>query len=132
VRAVSVKAGPRAWRLLAVPGILAATALAANWALARAVLDQVVDGAVLALAEAEAAALTSNPQAPIRVHEMPPGTAAPSFARLDKFVQVLALDGRVVARGMTLGIARLPPPPALLARLRSQVTVFASGVHVGD
>jgi len=132
VTPLSFKARLTLWHLLAVTVILAATALAANWALSRAVLDQVVDGAVLALAEAEAAALTSNPQAPIRVHEMPPGTAAPSFARLDKFVQVVALDGRVVARGMTLGIARLPAPPALLARLRSQETVFETVVDFGE
>jgi hypothetical protein len=65
---LSFKARLTLWHLLAVTVVLAATALAANWALSRAVLDQVIDGAVLALAEAEAAALTSTPQAPIRVH----------------------------------------------------------------
>ncbi len=129
---LSFKARLTLWHLLAVTVILAATALAANWALSRAVLDQVIDGAVLALAEAEAAALTSTPRAPIRVHEMPPGTAAPSFARLDKFVQVVTLDGRVVARGMTLGTARLPAPPALLVRLSNQETVFETVEDFGE
>ena len=98
--ALSFKARLTLWHLFAVLVILAATAIVANWALSRAVLDQMVDEAVLALAEAEGAALTTSPQALIRVHEMPPGTSAPSFARLDKFVQIVAMDGRVVARGM--------------------------------
>jgi len=128
MRALSFKARLTFWHLLAVVVVLTITALAANWALSRIVLDQVIDGAVLALAEAEAAALTTTPQSPIRVHEGPPGTAAPSFARLDKFVQVVALDGRVIARGLTLGTARLPAPPSLLARLHDRETVFET-VH---
>jgi len=122
--ALSFKARLTLWHLVAVAVILAGTAVAADWALSRAVLNQVIDGAVLTLAEAEAAALATTPQAPLRVHETPPGTAAPSFARLDKFVQIIALDGRVIARGMTLGTARLPASPALLARLRDGETVF--------
>jgi len=122
--ALSFKARLTLWHLVAVAVILAGTAVAADWALPRAVLNQVIDGAVLTLAEAEAAALATTPQAPLRVHETPPGTAAPSFARLDKFVQIIALDGRVIARGMTLGTARLPASPALLARLRDGETVF--------
>jgi len=128
MRPLSFKARLTLWHLLAVVVVLTLTALAADWALSRAVLDQVIDGAVLALAEAEAAALTTTPQSAIRVHEVPPGTAAPSFARLDKFVQVVDLDGRVIARGLTLGTARLPAPPSLLARLRDRETVFET-VH---
>lgn len=129
---LSFKARLTLWHLLAVVVILTGTALAGNWALSRIVLGQVIDGAVLALAEAEAAALTTTPQSPIRVHEMPPGTAAPSFTRLDKFVQIVALDGRVIARGMTLGTARLPASPALLARLRDRETVFETVNDFGE
>jgi len=129
---LSFKARLTLWHLAAVVVILAGTALAANWALSRAVLNQVIDGAVLALAEAEAAALATTPQLPIRVHEMPPGTAAPSFARLDKFVQIVDLDGRVIARGMTLGTARLPTSPALLTRLRDRETIFETVNDFGE
>jgi two-component system, OmpR family, sensor kinase len=132
VTALSFKARLTLWHLLAVLVILAATALVANWALSRAVLDQMVDESVLALAEAEGAALTTSPQAPIRVHEMPPGTSAPSFARLDKFVQIVAMDGHVVARGMTLGTARLPTRPALLTRVRDGETVFETVTDFGE
>jgi len=130
--ALSFKARLTLWHLFAVLVILAATALVTNWALSRAVLDQMVDEAVLALAEAEGAALTTSPQALIRVHEMPPGTSAPSFARLDKFVQIVAMDGRVVARGMTLGTARLPTGPALLIRIRDGETVFETVTDFGE
>jgi len=129
---LSFKARLTLWHLLAVVFILGGTALAANWALSRAVLGQMIDGAVLTLAEAEAAALTSTPRAPIRVHERPPGTAAPSFARLDKFVQIVDLDGRVIARGMTLGTAQLPTSPALLARLGDRETVFETIDDFGE
>src|SRR5262245_41625903 len=109
---LSFKARLTLWHLTAVVIILASTALAADLALSRTVLNQIIDGEVLALAEAEAAALATTPQLSLRVHEMAPGTAAPSFARLDKFVQIVDMDGRVVARGMTLGSARLPATPA--------------------
>lgn len=130
--ALSFKARLTLWHLLAVVVILAGTALAANWALSRAVLDQMVDGAVLALAEAEAAALATTPPSAIRVHETPPGTAAPSFARLDKFVQIVGMDGRVVSRGMTLGIARLPASPTLLTRIRDGGAVFETVNDFGE
>ena len=61
-----------------------------------------------------------------------PGAGPPSFARLDKFVQITDLDGRVVARSATLGTARLPTPPALLARVRDGETVFATVTDFGE
>ena len=129
---LSFKARLTLWHLATVAILLAGTALAANWALSRAVLDRIVDGAVLALAEAEAGALVAAPQLPVRVHEMAPGTAAPSFARLDKFVQIVDLEGRVIARGVTLGIARLPTSPGLVARLRAGETVFETVTDFGE
>jgi two-component system, OmpR family, sensor kinase len=47
-------------------------------------------------------------------------------------VQITDLDGRVVARGATLGTARLPTPPALLARVRDGETVFATVADFGE
>ena len=130
--ALSFKARLTLWHMAVAALMLAGTALVANWALSRAVLSQVIDGAVLALAEAEAAALVATPQLPIRVHEMAPGTAAPSFVRLDKFVQIVDLEGRVIARGVTLGIAQLPASPAVLARLRDGETVFETRDDFGE
>jgi two-component system OmpR family sensor kinase len=129
---LSFKARLTLWHLAAVVLMLAGTALAANWALSRAVLNQIIDGAILALAEAEAGALVAAPQLPVRVHEMAPGTAAPSFIRLDKFVQIVDLHGKVVAHGVTLGIARLPASPGLLGRLRGGETVFETVTDFGE
>lgn len=129
---LSFKARLTLGHLAAVTLILAVTALTANWALSRAVLSQIIDGAILALAEAEAAALVENPHMPARVHEMAPGTAAPSFARLDKFVQIVRMDGQVIARSGTLGSARLPTKPGLLAQLQEGQTVFATVDDFGE
>ena len=63
---------------------------------------------------------------------MAPGAAAPSFPRLDKFIQIVDLDGRVVARSANLGTARLPTPAALLARLRDGEPVFETLPDFGD
>jgi two-component system OmpR family sensor kinase len=78
------------------------------------VMGRVIDDAILWLASTEAAALQVDPSQPVRLHELAPGAGPPSFTRLDKFVQITDLDGRVVERGATLGTARLPTPPALL------------------
>jgi hypothetical protein len=100
---LSFKARLTLGHLAAVVLILVGTALMANWLLSRAVLSQIIDRAILALAEAEAAAMVENPHLPTHVHEMAPGTAAPSFARLDKFVQIVRMDGQAIARSVTLG-----------------------------
>jgi two-component system, OmpR family, sensor kinase len=121
---LSFKARLTLGHLAAVVLILVGTALMANWLLSRAVLSQIIDRAILALAEAEAAAMVENPHLPTHVHEMAPGTAAPSFARLDKFVQIVRMDGRAIARSVTLGNTRLPTKPDLLARLQGGETVF--------
>ncbi len=110
----------------------AAAAFGAEWALRSVVLGRIIDDAILSLASTEAAALQADPGRPIRVHEIPPGAGPPSFARLDKFVQIIDLDGRLVARSMTLGTARLPTPPALLARLRDGETVFRTVTDFGE
>ena len=112
--------------------LLTVAALGADWALRRIVLGQVIDDAILSLASTEAAALQGDSTRPVRVHEMGAGGGPPSFVRLDKFVQIIDVDGNVVARGVTLGTARLPAPPALLARLRSGETVFATVMDFGE
>ncbi len=129
---LSFKARLTLGHLAAVGLILVGTALMANWALSRAVLSQIIDGAILALAEAEAAAMVENPHPPTHVHEMAPGTAAPSFARLDKFVQIVRMDGQAIARSVTLGNARLPTKSDLLARLQSGQTVFETVDNFGE
>jgi two-component system OmpR family sensor kinase len=111
--------------------LLTLTAFAADWALRRAVLGTVVDDAILWLASTEAAAIQADPAKPVRVHDIAPGTG-PSFARLDKLVQITDLDGGVAARSMTLGSASLPTSPGLLARLRDGETVFATVADFGD
>jgi two-component system, OmpR family, sensor kinase len=61
---------------------------------------------------------------PLHIHEMSPGTAPPSFPRLDKFIQIVDLDSRVIARSANLGTARLPTSAPLLTKLRTGEKVF--------
>jgi len=129
---LSFKARLTLVHLVAVALILVGTALTANWALSRAVLSQIIDAGILALAEAEAAAMVEKPHPPTHVHEMAPGTAAPSFARLDKFVQIVRMDGQAIARSVTLGNTRLPTKPDLLARLQGGQTVFETVDNFGE
>ncbi len=119
------------WHLVAVGLILAVASLGEDWVFSRMVLGQ-VDQALLDLAQTEATALLIDPKQPVRIHEMSPGTAPPSFPRLDKFVQIVDLGGRVVARSTNLGTARLPTPPLLLSRLRAGERVFETLKDFGD
>ena len=123
----------RLWlgQVVVLAALLALAAFGADWALRRVVLGEIIDDAILSLASTEAAALQSDPAHP-RVHEIAAGAGPPSFARLDKFVQITDLDGGVVAQSGTLGTARLPTPPALLARLRNGETVFWTVTDFGE
>jgi two-component system, OmpR family, sensor kinase len=103
--------------------MLAIAALGADWALRRVILGR-VDDEILALAHTEAAALRDDPTVPLRILEITPGP--PSFVRLDKLVQITDLDGHVATRSATLGSARLPTAPDLLARLRDGDIVFGT------
>ncbi len=129
---LNIKTRLALWHMAIVGVVLAGSAVGADLALRRVVLGHVIDEAVLALAEAEAAALQANPRDPIRVHELAPGTGPPEFVRLDKFVQILDLEGGVLARSATLGTARLPAPGPLLARLRAGETVFQTVRDFGE
>ena len=112
--------------------MLTLAAFGADWALRRVVLGRIIDDAVLWLASTEAAALQADPAHPVRVHEMAPGAGPPSFARLDKFVQITDLDGQVVARSATLGTSRLPTPAGMLERAREGETVFGTVSDFGE
>jgi two-component system OmpR family sensor kinase len=132
VRPVGFKT--RLWlgHVAVLAAMLGLAALGADWALRRVVLGQVIDDAILSLASTEAAALQADPAQPVRVHEVAPGTGPPSFVRLDKFVQIVDLEGNVLARSLTLGTLHLPASPGLLARLRDGETVFATVTEVGE
>ena len=119
------------WHTAAVACFLAVGAFAGHWALARLVLGQ-LDAALVALAETEASALEADPGHPLRVHEFAPGTAPPSFVRLDRFVQIVDLDGNVLAKSANLGTARLPAPQAMLQRLRAGEVVFETFEDFGE
>jgi two-component system, OmpR family, sensor kinase len=112
--------------------MLAVAAFGADWMLRRIVLGQIIDDAIVSLASTEAAALQGDAPHVVRVHEAGPGAGPPSFARLDKFVQIIDLDGGVVARSATLGTAHLPVLPTLLARLREGETVFGTLTDFGE
>src|SRR5436190_1192146 len=122
---------PREYAILEVL-MRSLAAIGADWALRGVVLGQIIDDAILSLASTEAAALQADPGQSIRVHEIAPSAGPPSFVRLDKFVQIIDADGRVVARSATLGTARLPTPAALLARLRDGETVFGTVTDFGE
>jgi two-component system, OmpR family, sensor kinase len=109
--------------VVAVGLILAMASLGADWAFSRMVLGQ-VDQALLDLALAEANATTADLSHPLHIHEMSPGTAPPSFPRLDKFIQFVDLDSRIIARSANLGTARLPTSASLLAKLRTGEKAF--------
>jgi len=119
------------WHLVWVAVILAVAALIADWALARLVREQ-VDSALLTLARDEIAAIQRTPSEPLRIHEAPPGTARPSFERLDKFVQIVTADGEPLARSATLGTAKLPLSERARAGLRRQHIVYETVENFGD
>ena len=111
--------------------ILGIASLGANWVFSRMVLGQ-FDQALLELFKTEASAVLADPRHRLQVHEMPPGTAPPSFPRLDKFIQIVDLEGRVLARSANLGSVRLPTSPALLEQLRSGEQVLETLHDFGD
>jgi two-component system OmpR family sensor kinase len=123
----------RLWlgQVVVLAAMLGLAAFGAEWALRRVVLGEIIDDAILSLASTEAAAIHGGAGGP-RVHEIEAGSGPPSFARLDKFVQVTDLDGEVIAKSGTLGTARLPTPAALLAQLRNGATVFRTVPDFGE
>ena len=119
------------WHLLCVAVILAIAALASDRALAGLVRHQ-VDSALLALGKQEIAAIQQKPDEPFRVHEPLPGTARPTFERLDKFVQIATADGTVVARSGTLGPTTLPLSPRARERLHRDKSLYETVENFGE
>ncbi|MBV8036553.1 ATP-binding protein [Roseateles sp.] len=117
--------------LVSITAVLAITAWVTYWSLVNALRGQ-LDGALLALAEQEAGILAENPRLPVRVHEAGASRAPPSYARLDRLVQIIDARGGVLARSGNLGDAQLPTPPALLERLKAGETVFETLRHYGE
>lgn len=106
-----------------IVAVMALGAFAAHWSLSRSVHEQ-LDGALLALAETESAMLASEPSLPVHVHEAPVGPAPPQFVRLDRLVQIIGSDGKVLARSANLGSAQLPVSANTLEHLAAGETVF--------
>jgi len=117
--------------LAVIVPVLAVAAWSGYWSLSRAAHGQ-LDAALLALAEAEAGVLLQNPTQPPRVHEVAPGPLPPSFVRLDRLVQILDVQGRVLARSANLGSAQLPITPSLLARVAAGEPVFETLQGYGE
>ena len=111
--------------------VVAIAAAVGQWALSDAVHDQ-LDAALLALAEAEGATLNDPRNGPVRVHEVPPGPAPPSFARLDRLVQIVDANGSVLARSANLGGAKLPVSPRLPEYLASGEITFETLPGFGE
>jgi len=100
-----------------------AAAFAGWYELSRSVRGQ-LDAALLALAETEAGMLADAKGIAVHVHEAPVGTAPPSLNRLDRLVQIIDAQGRVLARSSNLGASKLPASPSLLQQLAAGETVF--------
>jgi len=128
---LNLKARVLLWHVATVGLILAVASIGADLVFSRMVLGQ-FDQALLELAQTEAADAMAHPTGPLEINERAPGTAPPSFPRLDKFIQIVDGTGAVVARSANLGTARLPTPPALLARLRANEQVFETLRDFGD
>ncbi len=111
--------------------VLACSGFGAYWMLSKAVHNQ-LDAALLGIAETEAAMLKTSMEQPIRIHEAPTDSAQLSFARIDRLVQIVDNDGRVLARSANLGSTRLPTPSAMLVRLAAGDTVFETLNSFGD
>ncbi|WP_343633105.1 ATP-binding protein [Roseateles sp.] len=116
--------------VVVVTAVLAIAATLTYLSLVASVRAQ-LDGALLALAEQEASMLAANPALPVIVHEAGAASAPPSYARLDRLVQIIDRDGKVLARSANLGASTLPVDAALLARLADGQAVFEN-LDYGD
>nr|WP_202414439.1 ATP-binding protein [Duganella flavida] len=111
--------------LLAVLAAIGATAAAGWWVLSQSVNRQ-LDAALLALAETELGMLADGggDGATVRIHEAPSGSAPPSLTRLDRLVQIIDGNGKILARSANLGSEKLPVSASLLSQLAAGETVF--------
>ncbi|WP_432377462.1 sensor histidine kinase [Duganella sp. P38] len=109
--------------LLVILTAIGATAAAGWWVLSQSVNRQ-LDAALLALAETEVATLNDNNGAKVHVHEAPAGNAPPSLARIDRLVQIIDGQGRILARSANLGADKLPVHAQQMSQLAAGATVF--------
>jgi two-component system OmpR family sensor kinase len=116
--------------LTAIVIVLTLAGFGAYWGLSRDVHGQ-LDAAMLALAETEQAQLPTSDDQPIVIHEVNAGHA-PSFARLDRLVQIIDDSGYPLARSANLGKAALPASAEVLTALRAGHTVFQTLHGFGD
>ena len=128
---LNLKARVLLWHVATVGLILAVAAIGADFVFSRMVRGQ-FDQALLELAQTEVVAAMAHPDQPLRINERAPGTAPPSFVRLDKFIQIVDESGSLVARSATLGSARLPTTPGLLTEIRAGRQVFETLRDFGD
>ncbi|MBE0436556.1 MAG: HAMP domain-containing protein [Methylomicrobium sp.] len=111
--------------------ILASVGFAAYWMLSRAVHNQ-LDAALLAVAETEAAVLSSSPYQAIKLNDTLSGSDKLSFARIDRLIQVVDSEGKVLAQSANLGNNQLPVPANLSAMFATGETVFETLFAFGD
>lgn len=109
------------WHGVGVAVVLAITFIAADLVLWRSIGSQ-VDAALVTLAETEAASALDS--ATVHLHQVRRHGDRPMLATLDKLVQVLDADGRVIDRSANLQSATLPVAPDLLARVRNREIVL--------
>jgi two-component system OmpR family sensor kinase len=119
------------WHLAAVGLILSLAAFGADLVFSRMVLGQ-FDQSLIRLAQTESALALADSKEPPRVHDVAPGTSASFLPRLDKFIQIVDANGRVVARSANLGNARLPTPPDLMDERYRGDQVFETLEHFTD
>lgn len=117
--------------LVVIMVVLACSGFAAYWMLSRTVHHQ-LDAALLAVAETEAAILKSGQQQPIELHDTATGKNKLSFARIDRLIQIIDMQGEVLARSANLGATQLPISPGVLARLAAGESVFETLRSFGD
>jgi two-component system OmpR family sensor kinase len=119
------------WHAVWVVVILAGAAWVSDWALARLVRGQ-IDHALITLARNELAAIEQAPHEPLRIHEVPGAPSRAWFERLDKFVQIVGLEGEPVARSRTLGTARLPLRTVTGERVKHGDVVYETVEDFGE
>ncbi len=108
---------------LVVALVMAVAVAVGTWAFSKNLRGE-LDDALLALAEVEAGLLAmSEPGSGLVVHETP-RARTPTYARVDRLVQIVDSDGAVAARSANLGTGSLPVPADLRARLAAGGPVF--------
>lgn len=117
--------------LIVIVAVLTFTAIGADWALSKSIHAQ-LDAALLALAETEMGMLLDGNNQSVKIHEIPAGPTPVSFVRLDRLVQIINLQGEVLARSSNLGSANLPVSPELLGKLVKGETVFETYNDFGE